>query len=100
MRSLTTTTTSGTITAAGVSQTIAERNLRRDLLLLQNTDDAAVLYFAFGTAADTASSLALQPGRMVKFDQQNAIPTDAIYATADTTGARYVLVLGQTGGIE
>jgi hypothetical protein len=100
MRSLSTFTVSGTIIAGGVSQEIAPRNPRRDLLLLQNpAGESGALFFAFGAPA-TNTSLALAPGERVQFDQAGAVPTEAVHVLAADTDHAYTLLVGQTGAIE
>ena len=102
MRSFKTTTVPGAVTVENESQQIADRDLRRDLVMLLNPDsEDGYLYYAFGEdAASDGTSLSLAAGEWVKFDQPGAIPTESIHVTAADTEHKYVLLLGQRAGIE
>jgi hypothetical protein len=99
MKSLQTTTIMGTVTTGGTSQKIAERNPKRDLLMLQNADAADVLYFNFGDEAVAGAGLELQPGGSIQFDHPGAVPTESVHVNG-ATDQPFMLLLGQRGGIE
>jgi hypothetical protein len=101
VRSFTTTTIAGTVTAGGTSQEIAARNSRRDLLMLLNPDgEEGHLYYNLGDdAASDGTTMSLAPGQWVKFDREGAVPTASVHVTAADTGHKYVLLLGQRGDI-
>jgi hypothetical protein len=101
MKSLKTTTTAGTITAGGTSQQIAERDPKRDLLMLLNPDgEEGHLHYNFGDDAEVGATMSLAPGQWVKFDERCGVPGDSIHVTASDTDHKYVLLLGQRRGIE
>ena len=102
MRSLKTTTISGAVTVENESQLIAERNAKRDLLMLLNPDtETGHLYYNFGDdAASDGTSLSLAEGQWVKFDQPGAVPTGSVHVTAADAGHKFVLMLGQRGNVE
>jgi hypothetical protein len=100
MRPLDTTTHAGVIAEGGTSQEVAPRNPRRDLLVIKNpssTDEP--LFYAFGAPADVDDSCpSLEPGESLVLEV--AVPSESIHLTAETEGHRYVILIGQRGGIE
>ena len=101
MKSLRTTTIAGTITTGGTSQQIAERNPKRDLLILQNpTGETGQLFYNFGAAAAVDTTMSLAPGQSVHFDELCGVPGEAINVTASNAGHKFVLLVGQRAGIE
>jgi hypothetical protein len=102
MRSFKTTTIPGTIAVENESQLVADRDPRRDMLMILNPDtETGHLYFNIGDdAASDGTSLSLPAGQHIKFDQPGAVPTGCIHVTAADPGHRFVLLVGQRGNVE
>jgi hypothetical protein len=102
MRSFNVTTVPGAVTVENESQQVADRDLKRDLVMLLNPDsEEGYLYYAFGQdAASDGTSMSLAAGEWVKFDQPGAVPTDAIHVTAADAEHKFVLMLGRRGTVE
>jgi hypothetical protein len=102
MKSFKTTTIAGTITAGGTSQQIAERNPKRDLLILQNpAGETGQLFYNFGADAEVGGvNLGLAPGESVRFDQHCGVPGESIHVTASDADHAFVLLLGQQANVE
>ena len=100
MRSFETTTIAGTVASANTSQQVAERNARRDLLVLQNpTGQTGQLFANFGALADS-TCLNLAPGQLLQLDQSGSVPGEAVHIAAADAGHAFVLLVGQRAGIE
>ena len=99
MKSLKTTTIAGTITAGGTSQQIAERNPKRDLLVLQNpVGETGALFFNFGAPAALNTTMSLAPGQWVQFDRPCAVPGEALHVLAGDTATRSCCWSGSAPG--
>ena len=101
MRSFRTNTIAGTITTRGTSQRIAEREPKRDLMILQNpAGETGQLFYNFGAEAEVDACMSLAPGERIPFDERCGVPGEAIHVTASDAGHAYMLMLGQRAGIE
>ena len=100
MRPVNTSTIAGTIAEGGASQEVAPRNPRRDLLVIKNpSSQNEPLFYAFGAAADIDDGCpSLEPGESLALEA--VVPSEAIHLTAETAGHRFVVLVGQRGGIE
>lgn len=56
---------------------LIEPPTKRNLLMLRNTDAAAMIYIGFGKNANTLSTLAIGPGITILFD--SVVPQDDLY---------------------
>jgi len=101
MKSLRTATIAGEITTGGTSQQIAERNPRRDLLMLLNPEgEEGHLHYNFGADAEVGATMSLAPGQWIKFDQPCSVPGESVHVTASDTDHAFVLLVGQQANIE